>query len=43
MDILRRALADADYRGNSVLVALEDSTILVGLGKNTVESFEKAV
>ncbi len=43
MAILRRALADADYRGSSVLVALEDSTILVGLRKNTIESFEKAV
>ncbi len=43
MAILRRALADADYRGSSVLVALEDSTILVGLPKNTIESFEKAV
>ncbi len=43
MAILRRALADADYRGSPVLVALEDSTIVVGLRKNTIESFEKAV
>ncbi len=36
MAILRRTLADADYRGISVLIALEDSYILVGLRKNTI-------
>ncbi len=34
MAILRRSLTDADYRGSSVLVALEDSTILEDLRKN---------
>ncbi len=43
MAILRHALADADYRGSSVLIALQDSSILVGLRKNTIESFEKAL
>ncbi len=43
MAIPRRVLADADYRGSSVLIALEDSFILVGLRNNTIEVFEKAV
>ncbi len=43
MYVLRRAVADADYRGSSVGVRLEDSTILVGLRKNTIKSFEKAM
>ncbi len=43
MAIHRSALADADYRGSTVLVAHDDSTILVGLRKTTIESFHKAV
>ncbi len=41
MAILRRALADADYRGSSVLVALEDSTIVVGLRKILLNHFRR--
>ncbi len=39
----RRALADANYRGSSVLIPLEDSSIIVGVRKNTIESLEKAL
>ncbi len=43
MAILRRALADANYGGSSVLIALEDSSIIVGVRKNTIEFLEKAL
>ncbi len=43
MAILRRAHADSNNRGSPVLIALEDSTVFLGLRKNTIESFEKAV
>ncbi len=43
MAILRRALAHSNYRGSFVLIALEDSSIIVGVRKNTIESVEKAL
>ncbi len=43
MAILRRTLADSNYRGSPVLIAFEDSTVFLGLRKNTIGSFEKAV
>lgn len=42
MAILRNALTDADYRRSSVVIALQDTTILGGLRKNYIESFHKA-
>ncbi len=43
MAILRRALADANYRASSVLIPLEDSSILVGARKNTLEALTTAL
>ncbi len=43
MAILRRALADCNYRSSSVLISLEDSSIIVGIRKNTIAAFENAI
>ncbi len=43
MAICRQALADVNYRGSSVFIALEDSSIIVGVRKNTIEFLEKAL
>ncbi len=39
----RRALADVNYKGSSVPIALEDSWIIVGLRENAPEFQEKAL
>ncbi len=41
MAILHRALADADYRASSVLIALEGSCILVEFSKNKIHALRK--